>query len=82
MSEGLDPEHCPHCGVSWVGDPVPDRSQYDGSHFTKNVVLMLDEPKYYRCTVCNAKTPLGIWNHGYKPEFLARAFMSEFDENA
>ncbi len=47
MSEGLDPEHCPHCGVSWVGDPVPDRSQYDGSHFTKNVVLMLDEPKYY-----------------------------------
>ncbi len=74
----LDPDNCPHCGVSWVGDPVPDCGGYEARHFTKNVVLVLDEPQYYRCTVCEAKTELGIWNRGYKPGFLAEVFMRGF----
>lgn len=75
----LDPTSCPACGVSWVGDPTPAGGSYYGSHFTVNVVLVLDEPKYYRCDACGVKTPLTLWNHGYRPEFLADVFLRGFE---
>ncbi len=37
------------------------------------------ESQYYQCGVCDGKTPLSIWNRGYKNEFLAKVFMSEFE---
>ncbi len=77
MSERLDPENCPQCGVSWINEEIAY-----GPPSPPKMILVLARPRYYRCEVCGAKIPLGIWNHGYKPEFLARVFMSEFDENA
>jgi len=77
MSERLDPENCPQCGASWINEKV----EY-GPPSPPKMILYIDDPKFYRCQVCGATIPLGIWNHGYKPEFLARVFMSEFDENA
>ncbi len=46
------------------------------------MVLILAEPEapnYYQCNVCGVHTVLGIWNHGYKPEYLAKVLMSEFE---
>jgi len=39
-----------------------------------------DADRAYRCEACGAHIPLSISNQGYKPEFLARVLMSEFDE--
>ncbi len=84
----LDPDNCPRCGVSWVGEPIPAhlRHDYYGDHWVVNVVLIVDDdadgherPQYYQCKVCDGKTPLTIWNRGYKNEFLAKVFMNEFE---
>ncbi len=77
----VDPEKCPHCAVSWLGEPIPDGGGSQGSHYGANMVLVLAEPEsrnYYRCDACETQTPLGIWNYGYKPEFLAEVFPRGF----
>jgi len=76
----LDPENCPHCGITWLGEPIPDGSK-PCSHYGANMVLILAEPEnrnYYLCNSCGAQTPLGIGNYGYKPEFLTDVFLSAF----
>jgi hypothetical protein len=74
-----DPDECPECGVSWIGGPVADPANSESDHYTVNVVLMMDEPKRYRCDVCHAEIPLTIWERGYKPEFLASVLTEEFE---
>ena len=77
----LDPENCPHCGASWVGELLPEHLREgpdDDRRCGGAFVLMIDDddrPLYYQCRVCDAKTPLTIWNRGYKNEFLAEVFM-------
>jgi hypothetical protein len=71
----LDPDNCPHCGVSWINEEVEV-----GPPLPPKMILVLDDPQYYRCEVCGAHTPLGIWNHGYKPEFLADVFIRGFHD--
>jgi len=70
----IDPENCPQCGVSWIDEKIEC-----GPPSPPKMILYIDDLKSYRCQVCGATIPLGIWNHGYKPEFLARVFMSEFE---
>lgn len=76
MTEFTDPyDHykCPECGVSWVGDEIPEESRnlYGGStHFKMNVIGMEyghDAPPGYQydgvsewqCTAC--RTRWGRW---------------------
>jgi len=45
------------------------------------MALVLAEPESrncYLCGACGAQTPFGVWNYGYKPEFLAEVFLSGF----
>ena len=77
----LDPENCPHCGITWLGKPIPGGGTKD-SHYGANMAIVSPArrgQRYYLCEACGAWTPFGIWNSRYKPEFLAEVFLSGFE---
>jgi len=43
MSERLDPENCPQCGVSWINKEI----EY-GPPSPPKMILVLARPRYYR----------------------------------
>ena len=51
MSERLDPENCPQCGVSWINEEIAY-----GPPSPPKMILVLARPRYYRCEVCGAKS--------------------------
>ncbi len=51
----------------------------EGRRSNRNMVIILAEPETPNCNVCGVHTVLGIWNYGYKPEFLAKVLMCEFE---
>jgi hypothetical protein len=76
----LDPENCPHCGITWLGEPIPGGGT-QGSHYGVNMAILVPWRRgqtYHLCEGCGARTPFGIWNYGYKPEFLAEVFLNGF----
>ena len=61
MTELID--HCPACGVSWVGDPIPEavREHYGGAtHYRREIAvysLDLDRTTHYHCPDCGTEFP-------------------------
>jgi hypothetical protein len=66
MSDPNEPLNCPHCGVSLLGDPIPEewRSSYGGTHYKKEIGVEVPEKYdgvyYYYCRECK-----GEWG-GYR----------------
>ena len=55
-------EHCPHCGVSLQGAPIPPESQhnYHGTHYSRALVQQGQrdsEPQEYVCPDCGGRWP-------------------------
>lgn len=50
-------DKCPHCGSSWVGEPIPekDRHLFDGTHFLRQMGIedgSYDGISWWRCPDC------------------------------
>lgn len=53
--------NCPHCGVSLLGDPIPEdiRKYYSGTHWKREIGVevpeIYDGVLYYKCPDCNGQ---------------------------
>ena len=60
-----EPENCPHCKVSLLGDPIPKKylEHYSGTHFKREIGIEVrgfyDGVAYYECPDCKGKW--GAW---------------------
>lgn len=57
----METEHCPHCGVSLQGDPIPEdiAHHYSATHWSRKIGIYdrdADRTVSYRCPDCN-----GAW---------------------
>ena len=59
MSSGLD--KCPKCGVSWIGDPIPEKHHkyYSPPYFWKREIAIYDTFKdrtvEWQCPDCKTR---------------------------
>jgi len=59
MASFVDISHCPVCGSSWQGEPIPEKSQYlfGGSKFFGRVIAISsrrqDRTIAYQCPDCH-----------------------------
>lgn len=56
----MEPDNCPKCGVSFQGEPIPEKSRQDGSygnstHFSRVIGIYsrgMDRTTQWRCPDC------------------------------
>ncbi len=65
MSDPNEPLNCPHCGVSLLGNPIPeaDREHYGAAtHWKREIGIYdmdLDRTVKYRCPDCSGEWGIG-----------------------
>lgn len=59
----MSKDNCPHCGVSLIGDPIPDdiKEHYAGTHWRREIGIE-DPEKYdgtweWLCPDCDGRWP-------------------------
>lgn len=58
-------DNCPNCGVSWIGDPIPDdiAEHYSGTHWRREIGIsglflgIYDGTVAIRCPDCKEEFP-------------------------
>lgn len=65
------PDDCPHCGSSWIGDPIPekDRLAYGRTHFRRCIAIYdryADRTVAYKCPDCDAVVHV-VWGRDKAP---------------
>lgn len=64
MKDPNEPLNCPHCGVSLLGDKIPQdiSKHYSGTHWKREIGIYdrdLDRTVAYRCPDCGKEWPIG-----------------------
>lgn len=78
---GLD--NCPHCGVSLIGDPIPEKDRHHfgkETHFRREVGIEIwgayDGILYWQCPDCGGswhRWPVESWQHERAKEFVTKS---------
>lgn len=81
MSRRFD--HCPHCGVSLLGDPIPEEYRaYYGSttHYRREIMIEIPEVYdgglYFQCKDCGGawhRWDENAWQHAKAEPFIQHA---------